>query len=769
MLNRLLVAILIGAQWMLCADGFAQQQPTSAAKTGETTVAKQVSSDKSNPLLLQADDLVYDNKNNRVVARGNVEIYYNDYTLLANEVIYDKGVNTLTAIGNVRMKEPDGSLINAERLTLRDDFKDGFIRSLKAVTEDEARIAAATAYRKDGQTTVYQNGVFTACKPCEAHPERPPIWRVKAKTITMDKADQRIYYEDSTFELYGVPIAYIPYFYMPDPSVKRLSGFLMPQYSASSQLGYTVATPYYYSISPQKDLTVTPEFTTGAGFLMQLEYRQKIWDGAYKINLAGAYNYNSDNFVNDRKFRGSAQTTGDFALGSLWHFGWNATLESDDTFRRFYRLDDIYATERVSQVYLTGIGDRNYFNMSVYRFGNLTGKVFDFETQTFSKAITATAYPVIDYNYIHNKPVLGGELSFNANAVALTINDPNGVVDPANTNKVFRRDTDHISTEAQWRRTLVDGAGQVYTPFFQARGDVYHVSSFHDADGVSGSDDTFTRDMLAGGLEYRYPFVAHTDNASHVIEPVGQIIARTSGNSGNDKIPNEDAQSLVFDDTLLFDINKFSGYDRIETGTRANVGVQYTMQTYNGVSVRMVGGESIQVAGRNPFDPTTGLATDFSDYVAGGYVDWKNMFRLTSQVRFKETDFTVARQDYRVSTKLGFFQGAVSYVSAEPTIGLPNRREEVAGFVAFRLNDTWTIFGDSRYDMQLGQFIRDSAGVLYSDDCFTMSVTYAQTFIQYQDIKPDTSVLLKIGLKYLGQQTVSDSIGDLSPEAAVFK
>ncbi len=738
---------------------------------GETTVAKQISGDKSAPLLLQADDLVYDNRNNRVVARGNVEIYYNDHVLLADEIIYDRTANSLTALGNVRLKEPDGSVVNADRLTLKSDFRDGFIRSLRAVTQEDARIAASNAYRKDGQKTVYENGVFTACKPCEEHPERPPIWRVKATRIVQDKVEQNIYYENAQFELYGVPILWVPYFYTPDPQVKQRSGFLAPYYSSSSTLGYSAAIPYYYALSPNYDLTLTPEFTTNAGYLMQAEWRQKLWNGAYSIKLAGAFNDNSKDFFGDRNWRGSAETKGDFALNNSWHFGWNAIIESDDTFRRFYRLDSIYSTERISQLYLTGQGDRNYFNMTFYQFGNLSGQTFNFDTNTFQKPVTATAYPVLDYNYIHNKPVFGGEFSFDVNAVALTVNDPaniNGL--SVNGLPVFRRDTDHIVSQAQWRRSLTDDIGQVFTPFVQARGDVYHVSAFQDVSGDRGPEDTFTRQMVAGGIDYRYPFVAHSENASHIIEPVAQVIAR-SNVANNDKVPNEDSQSLVFDDTLLFDVNKFSGYDRIETGTRSNVGLQYTMQTYNGVSIRAIAGESYQLTGRNSFDPTTGLATARSDYVFGGYVDWRNMFRLVSQLRLDQRDFSMARQDYSLQTKLGFFQGAISYVAveAQPQLGFNDRRQEVAGYAAFKLNDEWTAFGDARFDIENSQFVRNALGVQYSDECFILSVTYQQTFVQVQDIKPDTSVLVRVGLKYFGQQSVIDSIGDLSPEAAVYK
>ena len=759
---------MAGLACLACCAGSARAQQstvmTQQSHAADQVVAKQVSPDKAAPLLLQANDLVYDNRNNRVIARGNVEIYYNDNVLLADEVIYDKSANTLTAMGNVRLKDSDGSVVNAERLTLSSDFRDGFIRSLRALTQDDTRVAASNAYKK-GDKTIFENGVVTSCKPCEAHPERPPIWRIKSERVIDDKTDLNVYYENSIFEVFGVPVAWIPWFYTPDPSVQQRSGFLAPVYGSNSSLGYLAAIPYYWAISPNYDLTLIPEFTTQAGYLMQADWRQRLWNGQYEVQFAGAFNDQAQDFFGDRNWRGSVETKGGFALNGHWTIGWNAIIESDDTFRRFYLLDDIYATERVSSVFLTGMADRNYFNMTVARYGNLTGaNVYDFETDTYEKTVTATSYPVIDYNYIHNKPVFGGELSFDLNALALSVNDPATATSP-----VTRGTMDHIVTQAEWRRTLTDDIGERFTPFVLGRADLYNVSNFQDIDGVSGPADTFTREMIGVGLDYRYPFVANTETGSHVIEPVVQVIARGGGSNKN--VPNEDSQSLVFDDTLLFDINKFSGYDRIENDTRTNFGLQYTYQNYNGVSFRAIGGESVHLAGNNPFDPTTGLGTDASDYVFGGYLDYMNRFRFLAQIRINEQDFALSSQSYSLQTKLGFFQGTLSYVSvqAQPELGFPNSRDEIAGFAAVKLNDEWTVFGDLRYDIELSQWVRNSAGIQYADECFILSVTYQQTYISYLDLVPSTSVLVRVGIKGFGQQTAPSSIGDLSPEAAVFR
>jgi LPS-assembly protein len=763
MLSRVWVAVLAGLACLAGAAQAQQQVPGQQVPGGETSVAKQVSPNKASPLLMQADDLIYDNRNNRVIARGNVEIYQDDNVLLADEVVYDKTINTLTAIGNVRLRESDGSVINADRLTLQSNFRDGFVRSLRALTQDDTRVAAANAYKK-GNQTVYEKGVMTSCKPCEEHPDQPPIWRIKATHITQDKDDQNFYFENATFEFYGIPIAWLPYFYTPDNTVKQRSGFLTPQYAYhSSTTGYSIEVPYYYAISPSTDLTLTPEFTTKAGYLLEADWRQRLWNGAYEIKAYGAFNDNADSFLGDRNWRGSIESKGDFAIASAWHFGWNAILESDYTFRRFYAIDSIYATERVSSIYLTGLWDLNYFNISVNRYGNLLGDTYVYETDSYLKSVNAWSYPVIDYNYVHNKPVFGGEFSFNLNAVALSVNDPVNQF-----SNVYRSNSDHIATDVQWRRTFKDDIGQVFTPILQARGDVYSVDAFRDITGDSGQADTFTRQMVSAGLDYRYPFVANTDGVQHVIEPVAQIISR-AGAAENNKVPNEDAQSLVFDDTLLFDMNKFSGYDQIETGTRTNFGMQYTMQASNGLSLRMVGGESIQLAGKNPYELYygSGLQTDRSDYVLGTYIDYKNLFRITAQLRFNESDFSTDYQSYSIQTKLGFLQGGVGYESAAPSPYYPMTRQEVSGFAALKLNNEWTIFGDARYDLELNQFIRNSIGIQYSDECFIYSVTYAQSYVTITgtDIVPDTSVMVRIGIKGFGSQTVPTSIYDLSPEA----
>lgn len=703
--------------------------------------------DVERPLLLQADELIYDRENNTIVAKGNVEVYYKGYALRADSLTYDQKANTLNAIGNVRIKEPDGALINADRITLTDDFRDGFIRSFRAVTGTEIRIGAANAYRQGGNTTVFERGVFTPCKICEENPDEPPIWRIKAAKLIHKKDEGNIYVEDGYFEFFGVPLIYVPYFYYPDPTVKRRSGFLTPEFGGSNELGITVGTPYYYAISPSADMTVTPVATTEAGLLLTFDYRERLENGSYNVELAGAF----DDEPSDgrERLRGSVKTTGEFELGSWWKWGWDVTVESDDTFRRFYRLDTVFATDRINQLYLEGLHDRNYFSANLYHFGALT---FQDDDQADS-----VVFPSIDYNYIFDRPVLGGELAFDSHTIVLGRDNGGDVARTAN--------------ELKWRRTLVDPLGQTLTPFAQLRGDVFKTTSFDDALSSDTPQDGTTafRATAAAGLEYRMPFVKHTEYATHIVEPVGQIIVRPDIKDQGD-VPNEDARSLVFDDTLLFDPDKFSGYDRIETGTRANVGVQYSVNATNGWNARIVAGQSYQVDGTNPFAGASGLETAHSDYVAGAYLDFASNLQLVSQVRVDEDTLSVNRHDLLLTGAYGPLSASANYVSAraQPGLGFDEDREEVLGAASVKVADHWSVFGDFRLDLENDDFISNGIGLKYADECFVLSVSYLETNIADDDIQPDQTIMLRYNLLALGETDGrTDSISLFSSEVPI--
>ncbi len=188
-------------------------------------------------MLVQATEINYDYSNHKVAAVGNVQIYYGGTTLEADKVIYDQTTKRLHAEGNVRLTEEDGKITYGEIMDLSDDYRDGFVDSLRLDTPDQTRMAAPRADRLSGNITVFHNGVYTACQPCKDDPTKPPLWQVKAVRIVHDQGEKMLYFEDAYLEFYGKPMAYMPYFSAPDPTVKRKTGVLLPTLSFNSNYG----------------------------------------------------------------------------------------------------------------------------------------------------------------------------------------------------------------------------------------------------------------------------------------------------------------------------------------------------------------------------------------------------------------------------------------------------------------------------------------------------------------------------------------------------
>jgi LPS-assembly protein len=578
-------------------------------------------------------------------------------------------------------------------------------------------------------------------------------------------------------------VLYLPFFQHPDPSVKRRSGFLIPEYSNSTTLGFAVEIPYYFALAPNYDLTVHPLVTAKQGVLWQGDWRHKVSfagiTGEYTVKLAGIDQSSLDTKIVGsslpENWRGSVQTKGAFSLSSWWKFGWDVTIESDDTFRRFYKLDNILQTDRVNSVYMQGLGERSHFSVTGYQLGGLL--------LSDTKVSDSRVMPVVDWNYVVANSVFGGELGWNVNALNLSRSDALSSQSLSTaTSKVPLVDTNitRVSADINWRRKLTDNIGITYTPFANLRGDVTQLSDAPDPSRTTAVtlatasrapllDETQTRGVASAGILAAYPWIANTASASHLIEPMAQLIGRTSKENQR-RSPDEDARSLVFDDTNLFELSKFSGYDRTETGTRANVGVQYTFQANSGGSARLLAGQSYHVSGENAysnpgldldgkrvFNATSGLGTARSDYVLGLYVAPSTIFRAIGQMRFDEATLALRRADLMAQVNYGPLTAVAlyGYTSADPLASgsaAAVNQQQLAGTLALKLSDRWSLLGTITYDIDEKFRVQDALQVKYTDDCFAITATYTETFINNpaKDIVPDRSIMLRFEFKYLG-------------------
>jgi LPS-assembly protein len=756
------------------------------------------------PMLLQAIEIHYDYNNKRVSAVGNVQIYHTGTTIEADKVTYDETTKRVQAEGNVRITDPDGRITYSDSLDLSDDFRDGFVDSLRLDTPDKTRMAAARADRSSGSFTVMHSGVYTACEPCKDDPKKPPLWQVKAARMIHDSTEKMIYFQDARLEFFGKPVAYMPYFSAPDPTVKRKSGFLMPLVNSSGTNGFGIEAPYYWALAPDYDFTLSPRLMSRQGALVRGEFRQRLIDGAYSIRASGIYQLDKDAFLRGgaiptpgyREFRGSLETTGQFALSDKWTWGWDGILPTDQTFFQNYGLRTYQRgsntllnglTEGVSQLFVAGRGDRSYFDMrAIYYYGFSEA---DLQSQI------PRIHPVVDYQYVFGQPVLGGELSYRANLTSLSRSNPdfnpispmaftNGLcalitADPAAkvpSNCLLRGvpgSYTRVSAETQWKRSITDSIGQIFTPFVKLRADAAAISVTNIA-GVANymapGDSTEFRAMPTLGLEYRYPFISIQPWGTHTIEPIAQVILRPNEpNVG--KLPNEDSQSLIFDDTNLFKIDKFAGWDRIEGGGRANVGIQTTTQFNRGGSISTVFGQSYQLFGLNSFATgdnsntglESGLDTPKSDYLARFSYQPDRIYSFTTRFRFDQSSLEV--RQFETEARASFDRWSVSALygnyDAQPQLGFLTRREGILGTASLKLSQNWLATAAVRYDIDAHSLSGTAFGIGYIDDCLIVALNYITNYTYSGNVGTDQRIMLQMTLRTLGGAAASQGVGSL--------
>jgi len=831
-LRRLGLALLLSTS-IVPAGLWSASAPARAQTLADRFSPKKT--DSADRLLVQAKELVYDSKTNKVGATGHVQLYYQGRVLEADRVTLDRNTNRVHAVGNARMTESDGTVSYADAMELTDDFKTGFINSLKMDTADKTFMTAPRVERLNGQTTVFENGTYTACEACAEDPSKPPLWQVRAKRIIHQNEEQTIYYEDATLELFGMPVAYLPFFSTPDPSVKRRTGWLMPHYIMQDKLGFGVAAPYFWAITPSMDLTATPTFLAKQGLLADVEFRQRLLNGSYSFRVAGIQQNRPDAFLaapygaGSRTFRGSVDTTGEFYLNDKWRFGWDLGFATDKYFWQDYKqsnqtLSSNYFRERTSQIYLTGQAGRGYFDLRSYYFQGLSA--YDRQEQQPFVA------PVLDYNKTFDiKPErsagIGGQVEIDLNLTSIQrqqavyestagmkVDDKFLLYQVCNPHSGEYNRSDCLlrgiageytraTANVTWKRQFIDPVGQVWTPFTFANmngswlsldktgtyfSGTQSIGSNADQVNFLGSNpDTFRgRAVAGGGVEYRLPMIARTQGVTHVVEPIGQIIARSSELTSQ-ALVNEDAQSLVFDDSNLFSISKYSGYDRFEGGTRANYGEQYTAKFDGGGSASLMAGQSYQLAGRNSYASSdaanvglsSGLDTRQSDFVTRASIAPNTNYTFVAKARFDATDHHMRRVDFLANARWGALGAGLQYAryEANPLLGYDKTREGLSASSAYNFNRNIFVNGSVIFDMSRHLYTASASdskplfsvaglglGAGYKDECTTLMVNYSSTFPQNAVGTPTTrsqTIMFQLQLRTLGEAKVATSLSGL--------
>ncbi len=695
------------------------------------------------PALITADELTYEEELGIVTASGNVEIAQGTRILLADNVSYNQTTEVVTAAGNVSLLNENGDVYFSEYAELTGDLQEGFIQGVRALLADGVtRVAAARGIRTSGNRTVFEDSVYSPCEPCRENPEHPPLWQLSARKVIHDKEAREVRYRDATFDIFGVPVFYTPYFEHPDPTVRRKSGLLTPSFKSSDFLGLQASIPYYWAIDDNVDVTITPTLTTEQNPYLNLEYRQLFPNGSISIQGSGTIADRQDRagkLVEDT-VRGHIDASGRFTLNSRWRTGFDVFRLTDDTYDQLYDVPVPETRARVkTNAFLEGFGGRNYFAANTFAYQSLRSNEDD--------ALQPFVVPELDFSYLSEPLIANSLISADANLLYLT--------------REKGRQVARASLVTGWTLPYTSDWGDVWTLRGTLQTDGYWTEG-NDASNPNAIDpvnpdggEAAWRAFPQASIEWRYPWVVQSGGWEQIIEPIGQFVAAPNGqwfNRGG--IPNEDSLDFEFDDTTLFASSRFPGVDRVDTGLRASYGLQYSVYSGRETFSQLFLGQSWRLSETDIFAEGSGIEDSGPSDIVGRVV-FSPIQELYTAYRFRLDQDTLDPQLHEVSASAGNATLRLgvnyTYAASQQRFGGFGERETATVSASSRLTENWSMRGSLTQDFVADQLQKADLSLTYADECLLLSVTAQRRNFEDRDLEPDTRFFLTIGLAQLGQ------------------
>jgi LPS-assembly protein len=715
-------------------------EPAPAASTPIVTA------DSDGVIEFSADQVVYDSENDIVTATGKVRMARDGNYLAADLVTWNRKSGEVRAQGDVVVVNPQGDKMIGQNVLLSDTLKDGTVDNLLIVLESGGRIAAQRGSRTNGVYTL-ENAAYSPCPvTSETGCPKRPSWMITAAQVIDDPATGRVKFRGGRLQLFGITLPLLPIFSV-GTNGEGATGWLVPDLKISKNNGFEVALPYFWRIAPNSDLTITPHVYTGTAPALEAKFRNLNDIGAFQVGAFVTYSRVensdlSDNLTSPRRIRGYFEGNGTAQLGPDWTATGFFRVATDKTVTRRY---DISSDDRLrSFANIERITPDSYISIAGWAFQGL--RVDDVQKQI------PIALPAIDARFNIDPPVLGGQIRLQANSLAIM--------------RIEGQDTQRAFASAEWDLRRLTPWGQQLTLTGYARGDVYHTD---DAAATTvpiyrGTDGWHTRGIFALAADLQWPLIGPLLGGTQMLVPRVQIVATPP--TPNIDIPNEDARSVDLEDSNLFALNRFPGYDRWEDSSRVTYGLDWS---YDRPNLSILGniGQSFRL-NRRPgiFPEGTGLTDRFSDYVGRVQVSYGDFLRLTERFRLDKSTLKFHRSELNLTIGSRETYAQIGYLlldrDIDPSVEDLRDHEELqlAGRVKFARY--WSIFGATVIDLTSKsedplatgngfEPVRDRLGIQYEDDCIQLGLTWRRDYDLLGQVQKGNIFSLQFALKGLGR------------------
>ena len=687
--------------------------------------------------IIEADIIEYNQTKESVSASGGVTITKDARVLRADHVEFMQSEGRIEAFGNVLLVEPSGELIKADSVELANDMKQAKATNLGILLNDGSRLVGQEVNYWRGEKILLTRGAFSPCKPCADDNKRAPTWRLRAQEVQHDETTKDIEYKDVSLDIFGVPVAYLPYFRHPDPTVDHRSGWLTPSLSLGGEFNAIAKIPYYWNLGPNKDLTLQPFFTATSAPVMAAEYRQLFNTG--KIDIDGSFgqlNRTSDAGIETNEaLRGHAFLNGEFGLSENWRLQLEGRLASDDNYLETFKINDARVLRNTAT--LEAFWHESYLRVGAFGIQDLRENTLQNDTPF--------VLPELQGSW-QGEPNLFGNAFLEAQARIL--------------GREEGADGQSISAVTGWRMPISTSGGHRFDIEASLRGDAYNTKD-GEAVGASG-DSTALRGTPRLVGSWRYPLIQWNKWGGFILEPRVQTVIALDQNQDPD-IPNENARAIEFDESNFYAIDRFPGYDRLDDGQRVDYGMTATALFSNGGRVSSFLGQSLA---RKPGDFTeaAGMPERASDIVTALNAQPSDILDLSWRTRLKKDGLGIRRNELTLGGGPEWLRGSISYVDTETEIQGPeiaNAAEQIQLGFGLQLDDYWRFNARHQRDLQGNEPLLWSAALGYQDECISIDLGFTRDYTSNADGggKVD-SVFIRVNFKYLGGLGISQGIGN---------
>lgn len=680
-------------------------------------------------IYLEANNLTYNENGSNVSAEGNAKLFYKNYVVEADQISYSEDLDQVIASGNVVMSEKNNVRLEANKIKLSNELKEGFVDGVKMILQDGSKISADSAQLNIDENR-FKNARYTFCEECIENNDCPYTWEFIADEVEHDQNNKKLVFKNIKFKLLDKTIFGIPSFSYPDFSVKRQSGFLVPSYSYSNFYGHGIKTPYILIIDQTSDLTITPFTTTRQGPLFNLDYRKKLKnDSELNVNPTFIYQANPSTIApGNEKFRASLKTDGNIRINNSFKWGWNATFASDETYMRKYGLDS--RTKYNSNIFMEGLNNKNYISLAAINYRNLLNE--DEEQQV-------TLLPRFDYSYTFDLPNIKN-LSLDTNIV--------------NTKREEGDEQRRITNILKWDDRLVTDNGIIINPGLSLRSDF--IKSYDESDNEYTNLNKLSTDI---STKVSWPFFNKTAYGKQIFEPI-IALGYINDEETNEDTLNEDSKTLNFNTLNLFENNRSLGFDKIDSGTKMQIGMNYFIEDIGGGNFSANIGKSMHLNGLNAFagNKWSGTSNYNSDIVGSLRYNLNDHILFDYKTRYNEkiNNFTVnelnfiinEQKKYSLSLNYTKIHAEANWLNS--SIADPQNHSELrelSGISEFNLNKDWSVISSGTYNLETDKLLNSKIGMRYDDECLAFEIAYRENLFTDRDIKKDRALLLNFELK----------------------